>query len=43
MDDGAFLVDDYDSDDNQKGGRPSKGISSEYGNISKEVLELLKR
>ncbi|KAF8946397.1 DEAD H (Asp-Glu-Ala-Asp His) box helicase 11 [Haplosporangium gracile] len=42
LDDGAFLVDDYDSDDNQKGGRSSKGGGSEYGNISKEVLELLK-
>ncbi|KAF9541234.1 DEAD H (Asp-Glu-Ala-Asp His) box helicase 11 [Mortierella hygrophila] len=42
LDDGAFLVDDYDSDDNQKGGRPSKSGGSEYGNVSKEVLELLK-
>ncbi|KAG0059629.1 DEAD H (Asp-Glu-Ala-Asp His) box helicase 11 [Linnemannia elongata] len=42
LDDGAFLVDDYDSDDNQKDGRSSKGDSTEYGNISKEVLELLK-
>ncbi|KAF9911357.1 ATP-dependent DNA helicase chl1 [Linnemannia zychae] len=43
LDDGAFLVDEYDSDDNGKGGgRSSKGGNSEYGNISKEVLELLK-
>ncbi|KAG0203919.1 DEAD H (Asp-Glu-Ala-Asp His) box helicase 11 [Mortierella sp. NVP41] len=42
LDDSAFLVDEYDSDDNQKGGRSSKGANSEYGNVSKEVLELLK-
>ena len=43
MDDGAFLVDEYDSDDNRKGGRSAKGGNSEYSNVSKEVLELLKR
>ncbi|KAG0371448.1 DEAD H (Asp-Glu-Ala-Asp His) box helicase 11 [Mortierella sp. AD032] len=42
LDDGVFLVDEYDSDDDQKaGGRASKGGNSEYGNLSKEVLELL--
>ncbi|KAF9136116.1 DEAD H (Asp-Glu-Ala-Asp His) box helicase 11 [Mortierella sp. 14UC] len=43
LDDGVFLVDEYDSDDNGKGGEhSSKGGSSDYGNLSKEVLELLK-
>ncbi|KAF9923549.1 DEAD H (Asp-Glu-Ala-Asp His) box helicase 11 [Linnemannia zychae] len=43
IDDSSFLVDDYDSDDNGKGsGRSSKNARSEFGNISKEVMELLK-
>lgn len=42
MDDTEFLVDDYDSDDNAKGSRKAKD-SGDYGNVSKEVLELLKR
>ncbi|KAF9188409.1 DEAD H (Asp-Glu-Ala-Asp His) box helicase 11 [Haplosporangium sp. Z 11] len=44
LDDTVFLVDEYDSDDNSKGGRKSKlGGNAEYGNVSKEVLELMKR
>ncbi|KAG0370665.1 helicase C-terminal domain-containing protein [Gamsiella multidivaricata] len=42
MDDTEFLVDEYDSDDNQKGGWAAKNSGDEYGNVSKEVLELLK-
>ncbi|KAK3829017.1 MAG: helicase C-terminal domain-containing protein [Benniella sp.] len=41
MDDAEFLVDDYDSDDNGKGSRKAKD-SGDYGNVSKEVLELLR-
>ncbi|KAG0256848.1 DEAD H (Asp-Glu-Ala-Asp His) box helicase 11 [Mortierella polycephala] len=44
LDDIEFLVDEYDSDDNSRGGRKSKaGGNAEYGNVSKEVLELMKR
>ncbi|KAF9431667.1 DEAD H (Asp-Glu-Ala-Asp His) box helicase 11 [Entomortierella beljakovae] len=41
MDDSEFLVDDYDSDDNEKGSK-RKGGGNDYGNVSKEVMELLK-
>ncbi|KAG0052493.1 DEAD H (Asp-Glu-Ala-Asp His) box helicase 11 [Gryganskiella cystojenkinii] len=40
--DGEFVVDDYYSDEEAKRGGRSKGGDSEYGNVSKEVLELLK-
>ncbi|KAI8602659.1 helicase C-terminal domain-containing protein [Dissophora ornata] len=43
MDDTEFLVDEYDSDDNSNGGRKAKNSISGYENVSKEVLELLKR
>ncbi|KAF9574511.1 DEAD H (Asp-Glu-Ala-Asp His) box helicase 11 [Mortierella alpina] len=43
MDDGEFLVDEYDSDNDIKGRRRSKGrVENDYGNLSKEVLELLR-
>ncbi|KAI1317101.1 DEAD H (Asp-Glu-Ala-Asp His) box helicase 11 [Mortierella claussenii] len=42
LDDGEFLVDDYDSDDNGKRTSRAKGGDDDYGNVSKEVLELLK-
>ncbi|KAF9956798.1 DEAD H (Asp-Glu-Ala-Asp His) box helicase 11 [Mortierella alpina] len=43
LDDGEFLVDEYDSDDDIKGrGRPKGRVDNGYGNLSKEVLELLR-
>ncbi|KAG0209113.1 DEAD H (Asp-Glu-Ala-Asp His) box helicase 11 [Mortierella sp. GBA30] len=43
LEDEEFLLDEYDSDDNRRGGRRSKNDGDDaYGNISKEVLELLK-
>ncbi|KAF9173392.1 DEAD H (Asp-Glu-Ala-Asp His) box helicase 11 [Mortierella sp. AD011] len=42
MDDSAFLVDEYDSDDNKRGNGKGKGGGNDYSNVSKEVLELLK-
>ncbi|KAF9352346.1 DEAD H (Asp-Glu-Ala-Asp His) box helicase 11 [Mortierella sp. AD094] len=42
IDDSAFLVDEYDSDDNKRGNRKGKGGGDDYNNVSKEVLELLK-
>ncbi|KAI8352753.1 helicase C-terminal domain-containing protein [Mortierella sp. GBAus27b] len=41
IDDIEFLVDDYDSDDDRKGERKIKD-DADYGNVSKEVLELLR-
>ncbi|KAG0293227.1 DEAD H (Asp-Glu-Ala-Asp His) box helicase 11 [Dissophora globulifera] len=41
-DDSEFLVDEYDSDDNSKRGKKPHNGSDDYGNVSKEVLELLK-
>ncbi|KAF9990293.1 DEAD H (Asp-Glu-Ala-Asp His) box helicase 11 [Mortierella antarctica] len=43
LDDGEFLVDEYDSDSDNKGRGRSKGrMDHDYGNLSKEVLELLR-
>ncbi|KAF9967745.1 DEAD H (Asp-Glu-Ala-Asp His) box helicase 11 [Mortierella alpina] len=43
LDDGEFLLDEYDSDSDIKGRGGSKGrIENDYGNLSKEVLELLR-
>ncbi|KAF9203423.1 ATP-dependent DNA helicase chl1 [Haplosporangium sp. Z 27] len=42
MDDTEFLVDEYDSDDNRKGGRKAEGRGDDCSNVSKEVLELLR-
>ncbi|GJJ75783.1 chromosome transmission fidelity protein 1 [Entomortierella parvispora] len=40
--DAEFLVDDYHSDEENKRGGRTKGGDSAFGNVSKEVLELLK-
>ncbi|KAF9292632.1 DEAD H (Asp-Glu-Ala-Asp His) box helicase 11 [Mortierella alpina] len=43
LDDGEFLVDEYDSDsDIKRRGRTKGRVDNDYGNLSKEVLELLK-
>ncbi|KAF9331459.1 ATP-dependent DNA helicase chl1 [Podila minutissima] len=43
VNDAEYLVDEYDSDDDRQGnGKPKRGNSG-YGNVSKEVLDLLKR
>ena len=43
MNDTEYLLDEYDSDEDGQGGRKPTQRNSDYGNISKDVLDLLKR
>ncbi|KAG0031020.1 DEAD H (Asp-Glu-Ala-Asp His) box helicase 11 [Podila clonocystis] len=43
VNDVEYLVDEYDSDDDRQGNGRPKSSNSGYSNVSKEVLDLLKR
>ncbi|KAG0040928.1 ATP-dependent DNA helicase chl1 [Podila clonocystis] len=43
VNDVEYLVDEYDSDDDRQGNGKQKRSNSGYSNVSKEVLDLLKR
>lgn len=43
MNDAEYLIDEYDSDDDRQGDMKPEGSNNGYNNVSKEVLDLLKR
>ncbi|KAF9312900.1 ATP-dependent DNA helicase chl1 [Podila horticola] len=43
VNDAEYLIDEYDSDDDRQGDMKPEGSNNGYNNVSKEVLDLLKR